>query len=124
MLSEAYRIAEQILNSKKTCVLTGAGISTESGIPDFRSPGGIWNRFDPYILSRQALEAEPEKFFTEGLALLKEINGIKNKQPNKAHYLLAKLEQQGMVSCIITQNIDGACTKKRDPAGCWRYMVT
>lgn len=107
MLSEAYRIAEQILNSKKTCVLTGAGISTESGIPDFRSPGGIWSRFDPYILSRQALEAEPERFFTEGLALLKEINGIKNKQPNKAHYLLAKLEQQGMISCIITQNIDG-----------------
>jgi NAD-dependent deacetylase len=53
---ETKLIAQQLQSSKKTVVLTGAGISTESGIPDFRSPGsGIWTKFDPYFMTRQAL---------------------------------------------------------------------
>ncbi|MDZ7838515.1 MAG: Sir2 family NAD-dependent protein deacetylase [Actinomycetota bacterium] len=106
-MEKAEQIAKQIINSKKVSVLTGAGISTESGIPDFRSPNGIWQKFSPDILSRQALDNNPEKFYREGLNLLKEINGVKNKKPNRAHYLLAELERQGKISTIITQNIDG-----------------
>ncbi|MCG9479894.1 MAG: Sir2 family NAD-dependent protein deacetylase [Actinomycetia bacterium] len=106
-MEKADQIAKRIINSKKVSVLTGAGISTESGIPDFRSPKGIWHKFSPELLSRQTLENNPDKFYREGLNLLKEINGVKNKKPNRAHYLLAELERQGKVSTIITQNIDG-----------------
>ena len=63
-MSLAKKIAEAISNSKKTCVLTGAGMSTESGIPDFRSPGtGLWSRFDPMLLTADALRYDPENFY-------------------------------------------------------------
>jgi len=106
-MGKAEQIAKQIINSKRVSVLTGAGISTESGIPDFRSPNGIWQRFSPDLLSRQVLDNDPEKFYREGMKLLEEINGIKNKKPNRAHHLLAELQRQDKISTIITQNIDG-----------------
>lgn len=101
-------IANTILCSKKVTVLTGAGISTESGIPDFRSKKtGLWNRFDSSLLSRDFLYRNPEKFYElalEMLALLKK--GAKVK-PNNSHYILARIENENIISSIITQNIDG-----------------
>jgi len=86
-------------------VLTGAGLSTESGIPDFRSPGGLYSQIDPMeYLSTDALYDHPARFwkyFGEVFAPATE------KQPNAGHIALARLEEAGFVGLIATQNIDG-----------------
>lgn len=91
--------------SKKTMVLTGAGISTESGIPDFRSPGtGLWEKMDPMeALSTRVLYNEPEKFYRIGFKILM---SMQDANPNEAHYILSEMEEKGIISGIITQNID------------------
>jgi NAD-dependent protein deacetylase/lipoamidase len=85
-------------------VLTGAGISTESGIPDFRSPTGLWAQFDPMEYATiEAFRADPEKvwrFYTPRISMLTEA------EPNAAHYALAELERLGYVRGVVTQNID------------------
>jgi NAD-dependent deacetylase len=85
-------------------VLTGAGISTESGIPDFRSPTGLWAEFDPMEYATiEAFRSDPEKvwrFYAPRISVLTEA------QPNHAHYALAELEQLGYVDAVVTQNID------------------
>jgi NAD-dependent protein deacetylases, SIR2 family len=98
-------IAELILKSNMTVVLTGAGISTESGIPDFRSPdSGLWNRIDPMeALSTEVLYNKPVEFYKTGFKILTSMKGAK---PNNAHLTLTKLENEGLIDCIITQNID------------------
>jgi NAD-dependent deacetylase len=99
------RIAGMILNSSCTLVLTGAGISTESGIPDFRSPSsGLWENIDPMeALSTDVLYRDPKKFYDVGIKLL---TSMKEAKPNKAHRILADMEREGLVSGVITQNID------------------
>lgn len=98
-------LAHALKNSRYTVVLTGAGISTESGIPDFRGSGGLWKARDAMeLLSLETLYYRPELFYTEGLRLL---NTMRGKQPNAAHKALAWLEQRSLVNSIITQNIDG-----------------
>ncbi len=97
--------ADIIRGSRKAVVLTGAGISTPSGIPDFRSPdSGLWEHFDPFeVASLTAFRHNPGRFYEwmRGLARL-----ILAAQPNAAHYSLAKLQQLGYIQTIITQNID------------------
>lgn len=99
------RIANMMVDSRGTIVLTGAGISTESGIPDFRSPNtGLWNRMDPMeALSTDVLYGDPVKFYHTGFKILTSMKGAK---PNEAHRILAKMEQQGLIEGIVTQNID------------------
>lgn len=99
------RAAKLIEHSKKAVVLTGAGISTESGIPDFRSPGtGLWEKIDPMeALSTEVLYNKPEKFYQVGFKILM---SMKDAKPNEAHYILAEMEEKGIISGIITQNID------------------
>ena len=98
------RLAELIRERQPCVVLTGAGVSTESGIPDFRSPTGIWARYDPMeYASIDAFRRDPVKvwdFYARRLDMLVEA------QPNAAHDALAELEQVGWVTAIITQNID------------------
>jgi NAD-dependent deacetylase len=85
-------------------VLTGAGVSTESGIPDFRSPTGIWARFDPLEYgSIEAFRRDPERvweFYGSRYRMLSEA------EPNAAHHALAELERRGIVDALVTQNID------------------
>ena len=85
-------------------VLTGAGISTESGIPDFRSPTGLWAEFDPMEYATiEAFRSDPEKvwrFYAPRISVLTEA------EPNHAHYALAELERLGFVEAVVTQNID------------------
>ena len=105
---KAKLIAQQLRSSRKSVVLTGAGISTESGIPDFRSPGsGIWTKFEPYFMTREALYNSPKRFYENGLKFLEFLYSIKNAEPNIAHFLIAELERHGLISAVITQNIDG-----------------
>jgi len=97
-------LADIIGQSKKVLAITGAGISVESGIPDFRSPGGLWERFDPFEYATiMAFEKNPAKVWV----MLKELDRIlMPARPNPAHYALAELEKQGRLMGIITQNVD------------------
>jgi NAD-dependent deacetylase len=102
---KARRIAEKIVEAKGCSVaLTGAGISTASGIPDFRSPGGLWNRVDPSIFDISYFNSRPDITWMKYLEMIEE---IRDKQPNPAHTALAKLEEKGYLKAVITQNIDG-----------------
>jgi len=96
--------AKVIIESRATIALTGAGISVESGIPDFRSKEGLWSRFDPEeYASIYAFRDNPEKVWQ----MLKEMEEIVGKaKPNDAHVGLAKLESMGLLNTVITQNID------------------
>jgi len=99
------RLASAILSARYPVVLTGAGISTESGIPDFRGQHGLWvNKEVTDILSLETLYGKPELFYSKGMKLLKLFQG---KEPNPAHKALALLEKISVVKTIITQNIDG-----------------
>lgn len=102
---EINKAAELIKRSKYTVVLTGAGISTPSGIPDFRSPGkGLWTKDDPLeVASLSTFKYNPEKFYDWLLPLAQQ---IRNAKPNLAHKALADLEKHNYVKAIITQNID------------------
>ena len=97
-------LAELIRERQPCVVLTGAGVSTESGIPDFRSPSGLWAQFDPLEYgSIEAFRADPLKvwsFYKPRVAMLTEA------EPNPAHVALAELERRGFVEAVITQNID------------------
>jgi len=98
------RLAGLVRERKPCVVLTGAGVSTESGIPDFRSPGGLWAEFDPLEYgSIEAFRADPAKvwrFYAPRFSVLTEA------EPNDAHRALAALERAGHVHAVVTQNID------------------
>lgn len=103
------KACDLIMNSRKTFVLTGAGISTESGIPDFRSSDGYYSKMDPAMaLSKNVLLKNPERFYKEGYVILTDLN---KKEPNKGHFALRELEELGKIQGIITQNIDNLHTK-------------
>ena len=98
------RAAAAIQESRGAVALTGAGISVESGIPDFRSAGGLWSRFDPLEYATiEAFLQNPSKVW-EMIAELHEL--IDRAVPNAAHRALAELEAQGHLTAIVTQNID------------------
>jgi NAD-dependent deacetylase len=101
---DAAALARLIREHQPCVVLTGAGVSTESGIPDFRSRTGIWAQFDPAeYASLPAFRADPEKvwrFYKPRIAMLTEA------EPNAAHRALAALESAGLVAAVVTQNID------------------
>jgi NAD-dependent deacetylase len=100
-------VASLIVSSKRIVVFTGAGISTESGIPDFRGPDGLWTKFDPedftyqrFVTSREARKRLWGMSKTVGLSWT-------DMKPNDAHYAVAELERIGKLDCVITQNVDG-----------------
>lgn len=97
--------AASILQKAKAAVaFTGAGISVASGIPDFRSPGGLWTKYDPFeVASAHALEHNPRKVWE---FLLDTVDLLERSQPNPAHFALADLEKGGQLAGVITQNID------------------
>jgi NAD-dependent deacetylase len=101
---DATRLAELIRLHQPCVVLTGAGVSTESGIPDFRSSSGIWERYDPFEYATiDAWRRDPRKVW-EFYALRFET--LTTAEPNAAHRALAALEHAGLVQAVVTQNID------------------
>lgn len=100
------RLAGLIRSGGKVYALTGAGCSTESGLPDFRSPGtGLWEKVDPMKYSTsEVLYHDPVSFYNFGFPRFKDLSAA---QPNAGHYALAELEQLGYIKGLITQNIDG-----------------
>jgi NAD-dependent deacetylase len=99
------KVVTLLKEAQQPIAFTGAGISTESGLSDFRSPGGVWDRYrivtyQEFLLSHEAR--------VEYWTMKREFyNELKSAQPNKAHYALAALEKMGKLVCLITQNIDG-----------------
>ena len=99
------RVAKDILNSKKTIAFTGAGISVESGIPDFRGAQGLWQKYDPEDYAHiHAFISDPDRVW---LMLKEMFSLIMGARPNPAHMGLAELERMGYLSSVITQNVDG-----------------
>jgi NAD-dependent deacetylase len=98
------QLAQLVRENQPCVVLTGAGVSTESGIPDFRSADGIWAQYDPMEYATiDAFRRDPAKvwdFYSKRLGVLAEA------QPNAAHLALAELERRGLVEAVITQNVD------------------
>ncbi len=110
------KLAALIAGAGRIVVFTGAGVSTESGIPDFRSPGGIWSRFDPEEFTIYRFLASPETRLKQW-RILAESGLIANARPNGAHLAVAELEKLGKLDCVITQNIDNLHQKAgNDPA--------
>lgn len=104
------RLAGLINENKRFYVLTGAGISTDSGIPDFRSPGtGLWEKIDPIaVSSAEVLYNNPKVFYEEGF---KRFSKIASAEPNPGHHILARMEELGFIEGLVTQNIDGLHVK-------------
>jgi NAD-dependent deacetylase len=100
----AERLAGLILESQPCVVLTGAGVSTESGIPDFRSRSGLWAQYDPMEYATiDAFRRDPAKVWD---FYSKRLDVLRAAEPNAAHHALAELEQRGLVEAVITQNVD------------------
>jgi NAD-dependent protein deacetylase/lipoamidase len=100
----AERLAGLIRERQPCVVLTGAGVSTESGIPDFRSASGLWAQFDPLEFgSIEAFRRDPIKVWS---FYKPRISMLTDAEPNPAHVALAELEQHGLVQAVVTQNID------------------
>ncbi len=99
------KIVDLILGAEYCVALTGAGISTESGISDFRTPGkGLWEKLPAEAFSTWAFKINPKGLYKHGMAMFEELLAAK---PNPAHKMLAILEERGLLKAVITQNIDG-----------------
>lgn len=98
-------LARKLKVSNSNIAFTGAGISTESGIPDYRSQGGLWDKFKPVYFD-EFMSSEPARieYWRQRLEMEK---SLKHTKPNIGHYALAKLVREGILESIITQNIDG-----------------
>jgi NAD-dependent deacetylase len=103
--TQAERVADLIRSSERAVVLTGAGISVPSGIPDFRSPGtGLWENVDPMEVAHiDAWRRDPDSFWS---FYGQRFASLTDKVPNEAHYAIAEFEGRGLVRGVITQNID------------------
>jgi NAD-dependent deacetylase len=108
-------ISDMIIESQRIVVFTGAGFSTESSVPDFRGPQGVWSKFDPselnlpnFLRSEEIREKywQVHKLFWET---------VKVAEPNAGHYAVTELHQMGKLDCVITQNTDGLHQKSGTP---------
>jgi NAD-dependent deacetylase len=106
-------LARLLLGARHGVVLTGAGVSTESGIPDFRSAGGIWETVDPMeVGSLSTFVSAPERFWSFHRPRFSAVDSVR---PNPAHLAVAELERRGIIKDLITQNIDGLHRRAGSP---------
>jgi NAD-dependent deacetylase len=106
-MDDLIRKGTQIIKeARKILVFTGAGMSTESGIPDFRSPGGVWSKYDPsdfYFDKIISSEKTRERYWEMSTEFY---NTMKDAVPNRAHLAIKTIEESGKLLAIVTQNID------------------
>jgi NAD-dependent deacetylase len=102
-------VAAALESADDAVAFTGAGISTPSGIPDFRSEGGIWEQFDPQEFRYRRFRTDPEGFWDRRVEMHEAVYGD-DIDPNPAHEALASLESGGHLDAVVTQNIDGLHT--------------
>lgn len=115
-MTEAARLATLLAGARRAVVFTGAGVSTESGIPDFRSPGGVWDRFDPAEFTYRNFVGSVEgrrRYWALGRTTYP---WIRAARPGATHQALAELHARGRLDCCITQNIDGLHQRAGLPA--------
>lgn len=103
-MDKAEQFRSLLADSTRALVFTGAGISTESGIPDFRGPGGLWTRIKPidfgdFIASDAVRQRSWQQWFDHG-------QGLREAKPNAGHFAVARLVKEGKVAAVITQNVD------------------
>ncbi len=104
-ITNIERAAQMILESPSTIALTGAGVSTKSGIPDFRGPDGLWTKVDPTIFANvDGFLSDPKGWWEMALEMAPTVMYAK---PNPAHTTLAELERMNLLDVVITQNVDG-----------------
>jgi NAD-dependent deacetylase len=114
--SAVEHLCELVSTSSRIVAFTGAGVSTESGIPDFRSPGGVWDRFDPSEFTFQNFmknEAGRRRYWELGRSTFPV---IRRAEPNPGHHALVTLWRLGKLDCVITQNIDNLHQRAGLPA--------
>ena len=113
MTEDQQKLLALIEQSERIVALTGAGISTASGIPDFRSPGGLWEDVDPMeVATLTVFRQDPRKFWSFYRSRL---DIVEEFDPNPGHYLLADLHTKGLLTAVSTQNIDGLHQKSGLP---------
>lgn len=103
-MTHAAQLADLIESANRVLIFTGAGISTESGIPDFRSPGGVWSKMSPIYY--QDFVADREQRREAWRRVYNKTAGWTGASPNAGHHAIAKLVDCGKVSCVVTQNVD------------------
>lgn len=106
-MDKIKNVAEIIMDSQRIVVFSGAGISTESGIQDFRSPGGLWHQWNPEELTFDkfmASQTSREHYWRFSRAIWPAMASAK---PNAGHFAIAELYNTGKLDCVITQNVDG-----------------
>ncbi len=113
-MSPAARLADLIVHARRAVIFTGAGISTESGIPDFRSPGGVWSRMRPiqfaaFLASEEWRREAWRRAFSNS-------SGWVGAKPNAGHFAIARLVEAGKVAAVITQNVDNLHLESGVPA--------
>ena len=116
MKEPAAQVAAWVLEARRVVVFTGAGMSTESGIPDFRSPGGVWDRFDPNEFTFQNFVGSEEgrrRYWELGRAVYPV---VRRAEPNPGHHALVVLWRLGRLDCVITQNLDNLHQRAGLPA--------
>ncbi|WP_257297746.1 NAD-dependent protein deacylase [Haloarchaeobius sp. FL176] len=105
-MTDPDTVAAAIADAEEVVALTGAGLSTASGIPDFRSEGGLWDEFDEGAFTIRRYRAQPARFWADWLSLHDHFfDG--EVAPNAAHDALARLEHAGHLDALLTQNVDG-----------------
>jgi NAD-dependent deacetylase len=121
MADKIAALGDMLLNANYAIAFTGAGISTESGIPDFRSRGGgLWEKIDPGLMSASTLRTDPALFYRHW----REIDGVfAGKAPNRGHTALADLSRLGVLRAVVTR-ISTASTSRPARSGCSRSTAT
>jgi len=100
----AQKFLQRLQKARTAVVLTGAGVSTDSGIPDFRGPGGLYSVLSPRTFEIEFFNASPVDYYKIAVDY---IHTLADKQPNTTHIMLSELESVGLIRAVVTQNIDG-----------------
>ncbi|GAB6947291.1 NAD-dependent protein deacetylase [Vulcanisaeta sp. JCM 16161] len=103
-IEDIKKAADILINARHAIAFTGAGISTESGIPDFRGPQGLWRQYSPEIATIDYFLQHPKDFW---LFYRMRMSTLFTAKPNRAHHAVAELERLGIIKAVITQNVDG-----------------